>query len=69
MTATMAGMTVVNDAKESESFDAFKEKMNEQFGTADKKLRFIAENFLLLFRQHFHLLYRTSSYQLVYDNL
>ena len=40
-------MTVVNDAKESESFDAFKEKMNEQFGTADKKLRFIAENFLL----------------------
>ncbi|HRR24871.1 MAG TPA: hypothetical protein P5053_10710, partial [Bacteroidia bacterium] len=52
MTATMAGMTVVNDAKESESFDAFKEKMNEQFGTADKKLRFIAENFLLGLTMH-----------------
>ena len=66
MTATMAGMTVVNDAKESESFDAFKEKMNEQFGTADKKLRFIAENFLLGLTMHAANI-STTEYETAYE--
>jgi len=47
MTATMAGMTGVNAAREAESFDAFKETLDEHFGTNDKRLRFVAENFLL----------------------
>jgi len=47
MTATMAGMTGVNAAREAESLDAFKETLDEHFGTNDKRVRFVAENFLL----------------------
>ena len=47
MTATMAGMTVVNAARETEDMSAFKDVLDQHFGTKEKALRFVAENFLL----------------------
>ena len=47
MTATMAGMTVVNAARETEDMGAFKDVLDQHFGTKEKALRFVAENFLL----------------------
>ena len=39
-------------ARETEDMSAFKDVLDQHFGTADKKLRFIAENFLLGLTMH-----------------